>query len=218
MSCIERGEEVNWQEVKEEPTTKSSQLPKLTAEVFNRTDCPEWARYAAVNDNGTGTYFENEPEYDGYLGCWLRTDKRADIIKGKFDSSDWQNSLIERHTKALPDWCKEGKQVYDIASREYICVRKEDYGWYIDNIEIGRIKQARKRPFNEKEMRGLVGKVIEDVKGDATLITDFNNCTKSIRVLGEWVQSDDLANSTWKLNSKPCFVLEYLNGKGEWVK
>ena len=32
---------------------QDKKLPKLTAEVFNRPDCPEWAKYAAVNRNNT---------------------------------------------------------------------------------------------------------------------------------------------------------------------
>jgi hypothetical protein len=86
-----------WHEVKEDSaenaqTTNeqfgnSEQLPKLTVEVFDRPDCPEWANYASVNKNGRVIFFEdkNSPGV------------KADI--GFFDTSDWQNSLIERPKK-----------------------------------------------------------------------------------------------------------------------
>lgn len=32
-----------------EPVTECNQLPKLTVEVFDRPDCPGWAKYAAVD-------------------------------------------------------------------------------------------------------------------------------------------------------------------------
>ena len=33
-------------------------MAKLTNKVFTREDCPEWAKYAAVNSSGCGFWFE----------------------------------------------------------------------------------------------------------------------------------------------------------------
>lgn len=45
------GIKTDWHPV-DEPATKCSQLPKLTTEVFDRLDCPEWAKWAAVDISG----------------------------------------------------------------------------------------------------------------------------------------------------------------------
>lgn len=84
--------------IKEQTESKWGPLPKLTTEVFNRPDCPNWAKWAAVDDDGTGTYYENKPEYDASLGGWLRTDKRAYVFsaKGEWCNTDRHNRLIER--------------------------------------------------------------------------------------------------------------------------
>lgn len=77
-------------------------LPKLTAEVFDRPDCPEWAKFAAVDADGTVWAYDNEPwvkkENRYWIGHTYRDEGDICIAKG-FDASDWQNSLIERPTK-----------------------------------------------------------------------------------------------------------------------
>ena len=89
-----------------EPIAECKQLPKLTTEVFDRPDCPEWANYAAVDRDGIGRVFELEPmaEEDG----WYNFGSEERIGGGRFDASDWQYSLIERPKEVieLPDWCK----------------------------------------------------------------------------------------------------------------
>ena len=77
----------NWCEVKDEPTTKSSQLPKLTAEVFDRPDCPEWARYAVINHNGRLSFFGDKPKFEGEdYGCWSCDDYRYTHINNAFST------------------------------------------------------------------------------------------------------------------------------------
>lgn len=226
---VDDGIKPEWVEVLEdEIATDCHQLPKLTAEVFDRPDCPKWAEWAAVSDNGTGAYFENEPEYDGYLGCWLRTDKRADIIKGDFDSIDWQNSLIKRPAQ-LPDWCKIGKWVYSKDEKGYALVKSlctigvnllfadghtllQRSTSYIRNECV----QARLRPFNADEMRGLVGKVIE-WKGDAFVVTAFSSERKLVVFDSIHHTADELIDSGYTIDGKPCGVFEHLEN-GEWVE
>lgn len=89
-----------------EPTKDCNHLPKLTTEVFDRPDCPEWAKYAAVDMNGVVTFFKEKPVINKYH--WWSSPNCAikEIIHGHFfDASDWRNSLIERPA-VLPDWCK----------------------------------------------------------------------------------------------------------------
>ena len=56
----ESGGKAVWREIKE--------LPKLTAEVFDRKDCPEWARYAFVNGWGNCVLLKDKPNLTEY-GC-----------------------------------------------------------------------------------------------------------------------------------------------------
>ena len=67
--------------------------PKLTVDIFNRPDCPEWAQYAAVDADGSGHVFVNKPER-GVLS-W----RRCSYI-GVYDASGWEDSLIERPAKS----------------------------------------------------------------------------------------------------------------------
>lgn len=114
-----------WKEIERE----TAALPKLTAEVFDRPDCPEWAKYAAVSPYGSLAFFEEKPEHD--FDCWIAIGFKSAIAKSSYDYSDWQNSLIERpknrvnwdeveeilcnskltikeKKQELPDWCKPG--------------------------------------------------------------------------------------------------------------
>lgn len=75
-------------------------LPKLTTDVFNRPDCPEWAKWAAVDKSG---------ECYVYSGMPIRRDNAWRFLfgeccyVGRRDASDWQNSLIERPAADLPE-------------------------------------------------------------------------------------------------------------------
>lgn len=48
---------------------KVPQYPKLTADVFNRPDCPEWAKIAVVNCDGSAHWGTYENAYIS-LGGW----------------------------------------------------------------------------------------------------------------------------------------------------
>lgn len=68
-------------------------LPKLTVDIFNRPDCPEWAKWAAVDADGAGHIFDGKPDRGSLY--WRDYYVNATYI-GRYDASDWQNSLIER--------------------------------------------------------------------------------------------------------------------------
>lgn len=70
--------------------------PKLTVDIFDRPDCPEWARYAAVDADGAGHIFDGKPDKGSLY--WRDYYVNATYI-GRYDVSDWQNSLIERPAK-----------------------------------------------------------------------------------------------------------------------
>jgi len=64
-----------------EPTTDCSQLPKLTAEVFNRPDCPEWAKYAAVDYTENAYYYNDKPVRKS--AYWEHDYKRPEAAKAR---------------------------------------------------------------------------------------------------------------------------------------
>ncbi len=70
----------------------NSPLKKLTQSVFDGV--PSEFKFAAVDVNGWAFAYEQRPYLEGIDGfnCsgWIQR------IPGKFDATDWQNSLIER--------------------------------------------------------------------------------------------------------------------------
>ena len=91
---------------KEQPVTDCNQSPKLTVEVFDRPDCPEWAKYAAVDKNGDAYYFRQKPYINKAKNAWITNSIRNIcwfFIDHNWDSSDWQHSLIERPSKSSFD-------------------------------------------------------------------------------------------------------------------
>ena len=70
----------------------NKKLPKLTVDIFNRSDCPEWAQWAAVDECGDAYVYDTKPVKQSE--DW-HTDEGGDLI-GEYDPSDWQNSLIKR--------------------------------------------------------------------------------------------------------------------------
>ena len=70
---------------------------KLTVDFFGRPDCPEWAKYAAVNADGSVRVFLNQPTTQYKLYWYDPTSYWEQSLKGDtFDASDWRNSLVKR--------------------------------------------------------------------------------------------------------------------------
>lgn len=217
---------VKWKRVSEEPEQKQENtLPKLTAEVFDRPDCPEWARYAALGGGGVLTFYEDKPmmSKDEYPKRWINYDRWYPVEGTKFDASDWKNSLIERPAKPLPDWCKVGAWVYIPEIQEYFRIANilEDllFDECGDHVSYGDCRQARLRPYNAEEMKALVGKVVE--RGNfAHLVTDFQDDEGCfLRIYGIWYNAEELRTKGFELgNNIPCGTLEHLTNYGEWKR
>lgn len=208
----------DWREV-EETVTNCNQLPKLTIEVFDRPECPEWAKYASVNKNGRVIFYVDKNS----LGT------KADI--GFFDASDWENSLIERPKNVkLPDWCKVDSIGYDACCKRYfkvIYIGSNDIDIeYLDNRdgathcyrESKSWVETRKISFNEHELKKLIGRVVTTLEGDISIVTDYEECGHQVCIYGELYDADELSCSIWLLDGKPCCHLEHKNEKGEWVE
>lgn len=213
----------------DQPVTECNQLPKLTAEVFDRPDCPEWAQYAAVDGTECAYWYKNKPVPLGMY--WFATDSILEKISGiSFDASGWQHSLIERQEKkTLPDWCKVGEWIYT-SSEQYLKIngisidlRKIELSngatWSKQDI-IDEAVPARLRPYNAEEMKALVGKVITRKDGDVFLVTSYTPQLEedlcAVDIDNMWVTPDDVLKD-YTIDNAPCGVLEHLEN-GEWVE
>lgn len=216
-----------------EQTQEEAELPKLTAEVFDRPDCPEWAICAFVVKTGNAFYsstlqlsITNEGFY--FEGSCFNNEASFLQIGGKWDATDWENSLIERPKKTtLPDWCKVGEWVW-LDPQKITGANGYEKVTNVDGLglmfESGlmvcfshRILQARLRPYNAEEMRGLVGKMVS-TKRDCGIITGYRGGEDN-KVIVAWedirYSAEDLLKINATIDGKPCGVLEHMEN-GEW--
>jgi predicted kinase len=213
-----------------ETVTECSRLPKLTAEVFDRPDCPEWAKYAAVDADGTVWAYDNEPWPNKEYGCWIchtYSDEGEVYIAEGFDPSDWQNSLIKRPEETtLPDWCEVGEWIYT-SSEQYLKINgisidlqkiKFSNGAVWSNQDIiDEAVQARLRPYTADEMQGLVGKVLHGNDFDfSALILYAEPNASTIETLHYSYTAEELKQN-YTIDGHPAGVLEHLEN-GEWVQ
>lgn len=208
-----------------EPVTDCNQLPKLTAEVFDRPDCPVWAQYAAVSKFGRLTFFEGKPVLGNNSFLPLGQNHTTKLYRnepGSWDATDWQNSLIERPAK-LPDWCKVGQWVYLCNCTYSRIVSINDCHVNLENgISVGKnsiheeMVPARLRPYDEEEMRGLVGKVIEN-GAYCYVVQSYDKNLCAVKMDIGWVYAEYLVKHGYTIDGNPCGILEHLED-GEWVK
>lgn len=133
----------------------------------------------------------------------------------------------------LPDWCKFGvvgwhkragyfEVCADDELAQRISIRQIDdksRGWLSYETLCTEVKQARRRPYNTKEMQELIGKVVVDNEhGNMFLVTAFVAVDEGeVCVDGVVYNADDLLEC-YTINGKPCGVLEHLNENREWVQ
>lgn len=134
------------------------------------------------------------------------------------------------NSEQLPDWVKVGAIGYDDMNNEYfevIEVNNDSFrAKYIDSSDSCSglyfnefCSEARKRPFNEKEMRALVGKKIEH-ENNAHIVVSYTilcGFTPYLKIGEHWQTAIHLMNNNYTIDGKPCYVLEHLEN-GEWVE
>jgi hypothetical protein len=201
--------------------------PKLTEEVFNRPGCPKNVQYAVVTSEGRVVGYTSKPYINKEYDCWGFNEGCSFTVSvaGTFDSTDWQNSLVERPIK-LPDWCKSGEWAYSTVYNEYVKISdidefdvEFDRGSYCTvsyKSFLEDYKQARPRPYNAEEMQKLVWKVLE-LDGNRDLVISYDEDSESVYADAMWMNSDDLLSNGYTIDGKPCGFLEHLEN-GEWVK
>ena len=133
----------------------------------------------------------------------------------------------------LPEWCKVGEWIYypeDTGDFVYLKVsdidegfvsakEQEDYSaWLISYKLICKsARQAHLRPYNAKEMKALMGKVIEH-SGDCMLVTAYSQERNFIIADSVSQTPKDLLDGGYAIDGKPCGVLEHLDDNGVWIQ
>lgn len=54
---------------------------KLTQEVFTRPDCPKWAKWAAVDADGTAYWYEEKPTQGSWGVFWTQADHATKVVR-----------------------------------------------------------------------------------------------------------------------------------------
>lgn len=133
----------------------------------------------------------------------------------------WQEVKKEKDEE-LPSWCKVGKVVYHKESNKFFkiatfneeakLIELKDNGWfYLDELA-----EARLRPFNESEMRALVGKTIANKITETSYLIVTSN-PYCVSAAGDMYCSEKLFDLFTFTDGTPCGVYEHKEN-GEWVK
>lgn len=191
-------------------------FPKLTATIFNRTDCPDWCNAAVVSSGG--------------IAYWVDGDfatRHKEITGLRFDASDWQHSLIRRPVRELPDWCKVGAWVYN-QTGHYFCKiieiaddRKsftgvqpgKNYSVSSGDLNYGfdKWKPARCRPWTFEDAP-LMCKVrsIKDEQEEAVLSLCPNGYYRVGAYSSGRFSFSEILRKYKQLDGSPCGVLEVI--------
>lgn len=78
-------------------------MKKLTQAVFDLPECPVWAESAAVDENGIACWYPDSYPHLNYnvdSGVWgSEWSLMCKIIGSGFDTTNWQQSAIDRGEK-----------------------------------------------------------------------------------------------------------------------
>lgn len=161
--------------------------------------------------------------------CEFKSEKNFfPIFCPNFSSSMGEWTKVEEEIKEeekaeeLPSWCKVGKVVYHKESNKFFkiatfneeakLIELKDNGWfYLDELA-----EARLRPFNESEMRALVGKTIANKITETSYLIVTSN-PYCVSAAGDMYCSEKLFDLFTFTDGTPCGVYEHKEN-GEWVE
>lgn len=139
------------------------------------------------------------------------------IFKTKWYEIDEEEEKEE--IKETPKWCQIGSIIYH--QNEFLTVIGE-IGFtkvILSNgkqVNICELDEARLRPFNESELRELVGKAITyKTSEEVFLVTYFNKIHVGLGHL--CLTTEELLNGYTMADGNPCGVYEHKEN-GEWVQ
>lgn len=165
--------------------------------------------------------------------CLLFGDKADWHEVKEVDSAENAQTTNEQfgNSEQLPDWVKVGNLVYCSKTGNYGEIKTiKDNKIYLRLINTDEVlpvklnmvlkngRPARKRPFNDDEMKALVGKVVEH-GNNRYLVTSYLEGGEGIiylRICESWETEKSIMNN-YTINGKPCYKLEHLEN-GEWVE
>lgn len=127
----------------------------LDENIFNHSECPAWAKYAAVDSTGDAYWYGMKPVI--YVAIWV-SDENAGCdpnifvkhIPGKWNAENWEDSLVIKDTaqipEKLPEWVQEGAYGYDLNQKKYFRVTKvrDEFLADIEMIDSGEKKSGGK--------------------------------------------------------------------------
>ena len=144
------------------------------------------------------------------------------IFKTKWYEIAEEEEKAEVKAEELPSWCKVGEVVYYNDSYYTIVEMNGQYEVKITDgvedewVKTSNVQEARLRPFNEKEMRELVGKVIANKTTKTRYLIVTSNST-SVSAAGYIYNKEELLNGFIFTDGSPCGVYEHFEN-GEWVE
>lgn len=99
---------------------------KLTQEVFSRPDCPKWAKWAAVDSDGTAYWYEEKPT-QGRGVFWAQEDPATKFVRINEKFSRTVDLIERKQSQTNLEWlCEHPKE---LAKK---LIHFEDLmGWYI---------------------------------------------------------------------------------------
>lgn len=204
-------------------------LPKLTVEVFNREDCPEWGRYATVDENGIAFFHEKKPmphHLSEGRGCWRSPELKGysrQIDDTIFDSFCWATSLIERPKKhkQLPDWVTVGAPYYDGSNYVFKTFTEhdlEDTDELKQLIEFGIYREVRCEVLATDKLEALIGKVLQHKNGYKALVCSYDAKTNLV-YMGHYTVTPEVLKTSWTMDGKPCCKMLYWSHRsGTWIE
>ena len=166
--------------------------------------------------------------------CFVNRTPKWELVQNEPEKRSIADFMQKKHNlpcyNFLPAWCKVGEWVWANNSYHKI-TRIEIYGCSapIISLDDGNkytfgalswydVYQARLRPYNESEMRSLLGKVIEH-DNLFLLVTYYDGRDNKITLNGYVADAKRLLNEGFTIDGKPCGVLEHFDPeREEWVE
>ena len=109
------------------PKEVPQNIPKLTQEIFKRVKKDHKWICATTDKNGRAYFWSCVPTLFSKGGSWQSSltskEKVWREIKGKFDSNNWEESLIFRGNR----WCEVGRYVYYNVDNAYVGIVNEGF-------------------------------------------------------------------------------------------
>jgi hypothetical protein len=161
-------------------------------------------------------------------GNCFRTEKEAESAAEKIKAlllslhdTTQVTTQVTTEVEGVPDWCKIGEWCYcidDDGNGKYFKITQiKDNFIYGDDWDIDYhfIQPARLRPYNEVEMKALVGNTVE-YDSYVWLVIGYNGNKNTIFIGNGSELCVQTLMSYYRVNGKPAGIFEHLEN-GVWI-